>query len=144
MSDTPELLPLSVAAERVGMTQRGFEALLRRGDGPQVTRLGGRVLVREDMLRLWLDENTAPARAMDNESMDDAPNEATRRHRARITKLRQNAEKAREAKGKIAALRRQQQQAAGGGSTAELRPMGVSDREDEQLRARRAEMGARG
>lgn len=39
----------------VGISVRTFYALQKRGDGPAVTRIGGRVLIRHGTAERWLE-----------------------------------------------------------------------------------------
>lgn len=56
---TPQiLLAKKTAAARCGVSVRTLERLIDRGDGPPVTRLGGRVLIPETGLAAWIAANT--------------------------------------------------------------------------------------
>ncbi len=53
-----ELLTKSEAAERVRITPRFLQKRIAAGDGPELTRIGRRVLVRSDRLQSWLERHT--------------------------------------------------------------------------------------
>ena len=46
-------------ARRAGISERHLDRLLKAGNGPRITRLGGRVLIRDDHFREWLDDCSA-------------------------------------------------------------------------------------
>jgi len=56
-SDTAEILAYSVPAfcKAVGISPRKFYALQQTGDGPKVTRIGRRTLIRVEAARRWLE-----------------------------------------------------------------------------------------
>ena len=55
-----EVLRLDEAAERAALSERSLRRQIKQGVGPAVTRLGGAVRVRSDMLESWLIERTTP------------------------------------------------------------------------------------
>ena len=55
---TPVLLTKREAAARARVSERTFERILANGTGPAATRIGSRVLIREDYLADWLDTHT--------------------------------------------------------------------------------------
>lgn len=57
----PRLLTSEETAEVLRTTQRGVYALVERGQLPGVTRIGRRLLVREDDLLSWLDRSRTPS-----------------------------------------------------------------------------------
>jgi hypothetical protein len=46
------------AAALAGISKRYMELRIAEGTGPDVTRIGRRVLVRDDRLRAWIDQQT--------------------------------------------------------------------------------------
>jgi excisionase family DNA binding protein len=46
------------AAALAGISKRYMEMLIADGSGPAVTRIGRRVLIRDDRLREWIDRQT--------------------------------------------------------------------------------------
>jgi predicted DNA-binding transcriptional regulator AlpA len=64
-----QLLTKPEVAAAVRVTTRSLDNWWRDGDGPPRTRIGGRVLVREDHLSAWLDSHAeAPAGAAPDHS----------------------------------------------------------------------------
>jgi predicted DNA-binding transcriptional regulator AlpA len=49
------LLNKREATKRARVSERTFDRVLARGDGPTITRIGGRVLIREDHLDAWIE-----------------------------------------------------------------------------------------
>lgn len=49
------------AASLAGISKRYMEIRIEQGTGPDVTRIGRRVLIRDDRLRRWIDEQTEAA-----------------------------------------------------------------------------------
>ena len=49
-----QTMPLHVAAERIGVGRGLAYELARRGEFPGAVRLGGRILVRRQVLEDWL------------------------------------------------------------------------------------------
>jgi uncharacterized membrane protein len=52
------LLTKREAASRARISERTLERILANGSGPAVTRIAGRVLIREDYLTAWIDRCT--------------------------------------------------------------------------------------
>ena len=53
----PRCLSISEAAERLDVVSATLRAWLRRGTGPVATRIGGRVVIRDDHLLEFLDQH---------------------------------------------------------------------------------------
>jgi excisionase family DNA binding protein len=53
----PQVFSVEEAARRISISSKQLRQLIADGRGPAVTRLsdGGRMLIREDALRYWLD-----------------------------------------------------------------------------------------
>jgi predicted DNA-binding transcriptional regulator AlpA len=49
------LLTKREATARARVSERTFDRILASGDGPTVTRIGSRVLIREDHLAEWIE-----------------------------------------------------------------------------------------
>ncbi len=153
----PKLLTIDDVANRLNRTPRGLWKMLLRGDGPETTRVGRLVYIREDRLSEWIDDNTgrhveadevpggdAHDGAAEGGEMEPAPNHATAAYRARIAAQGAKAARERKAKGRLNALREQQRRAGGGGGSPELRPAAVSETQSEAARRLRAEQAGRG
>ena len=54
---TLRCMSFAEAAARCNVVPKTLRKWVRRGGGPVVTRIGGRVLVREDHLREFLDQH---------------------------------------------------------------------------------------
>lgn len=54
------LLNKREASQRARVSERTFDRVLASGDGPTVTRIGGRVLIREDHLDIWIERCAEP------------------------------------------------------------------------------------
>lgn len=52
------LLNKREAAARARISERTLDRILAAGDGPVVTRIAGRVLIREDYLDAWIERCT--------------------------------------------------------------------------------------
>lgn len=58
------LLTKKEATQHARVSERTFDRILASGDGPTATRIGSRVLIREDHLAQWIDRCAeAPKRA---------------------------------------------------------------------------------
>ncbi|BBX33939.1 helix-turn-helix transcriptional regulator [Mycolicibacterium mageritense] len=70
---TPPLVmrTVSEAAAVAGISKRHLEDQISEGNGPAVTRIGRRVLIRDDRLQDWIDQRT--------ETVDRPPTPAQRR-----------------------------------------------------------------
>jgi hypothetical protein len=58
ISDIPRLLTRREAAISARLSYGGFCSLMRKGEGPAVTTLGKKHLIREDALTAWIDSRT--------------------------------------------------------------------------------------
>ncbi len=58
-----EILTTAEAAQRARITPRFFQKRIAAGDGPDLTRIGRRVLVRSDALQAWLERHTVASPA---------------------------------------------------------------------------------
>lgn len=58
---TPKMLTPVEAAARAGISRRSLDSHIARGTGPDVTRIGRRVLIREDRLAAWIESQTTTA-----------------------------------------------------------------------------------
>ena len=56
------LLTTKEAASRARVHVATFRAWIRAGEGPPVTRLNGKRLIREDVLSAWIEEHTGSSR----------------------------------------------------------------------------------
>ena len=54
------LLTTKEAADRARVHVGTLRTWIRTGDGPAVTKLGGKQLIREDALARWLEKHTTP------------------------------------------------------------------------------------
>lgn len=54
-----EVLTKAEAAERARISRRQLEYQIAAGRGPAITRIGGSVRVRSDVLEAWLERCTA-------------------------------------------------------------------------------------
>jgi predicted DNA-binding transcriptional regulator AlpA len=52
------LLTKREAAARARVSERTFDRVLASGTGPAITRIGARVLIREDHMGAWIDRCT--------------------------------------------------------------------------------------
>ena len=58
-----ELLTLKETAAKARVGLSTLNVMLARGEGPALTRIGGRVFVRTDCFDAWLEERTEVGRA---------------------------------------------------------------------------------
>lgn len=58
----PVCMRLAEVARHARITLATLHRLMRAGDGPVVTRIGGRVVVQEQHYRNWLEQNVRPSR----------------------------------------------------------------------------------
>ena len=58
--DQDRLLTREEVEHRFGITKRYLEVSARRGDGPNLVRVGRSIRYRVKDIRYWIDENTIP------------------------------------------------------------------------------------
>jgi predicted site-specific integrase-resolvase len=62
MADKIELLNKAEAAERARIAPVTLDKFIRSGDGPAVTRVGGKVFIQPAHLNEWLQSRVTPAK----------------------------------------------------------------------------------
>jgi len=67
----PKLYNIGEASEKSGISKRFLELRLAAGTGPEVTRIGRRVLIREDCLARWIEDQTGEAVAVPEADLNE-------------------------------------------------------------------------
>ena len=66
------MLSVADAASVAGISKRTMDSRIALGTGPEVTRINRRVLIRDDRLRAWIDEQTGGDAVPPSDEQTDA------------------------------------------------------------------------